>query len=88
MAVYVKVKGTTVNCDDIDSWKVVSLFGMFGRSGAYGINATFKGKKKKNDSWIRVGDYPSEQEANDAMDKILEGIIEAENDGGGIVKVS
>lgn len=85
MSVHLKVKGRIVNYADTEGWETLQL----SFSQRYGLNLYLKGKKSylSGRPFVRIDDYEDQETADTALMEIMEKVIEAERNGGGLVVV-
>lgn len=85
MSVFVQSKEGSINVQNVESWTKVNYWG---KNSGFGVYAWFKAEGAFGKPYSKlVGSFPTAQAADEAITKILEGILEAEKSGGGIVAV-
>lgn len=85
MSVRLDVKGKSVNHEYVEGWEISPL----DSSDWHGINLNLNGTQPflREQGFIRIDDFESKDKAEAALATILENIIEAEKNGGGVVVV-
>lgn len=87
MSIYIRIKDNTVNVDSVENWKIIKLWG--GDKTGHAIIAYLKKSNGLLSSprMVHMIERLTKEQADDIMTRILNGIIEAEKNGGGVVSI-